>query len=206
MASALLATRARFGLPREPLSNLVDARTFDLYADPMPGLRQLEGYCGETSSVLFRLAALVLRDGREPGGASVAGHGGVAYALTGLLRALPWHAAQGRCYVPTEMLEARGASLADVLARRATPALRETLADLRAEARRKLDLARAGLDNVHRSARPAFLPFALIEPALARMERRGYEPFTTRVDPPLWRRQWALWRGARDRPDVTRVR
>jgi phytoene synthase len=29
------------------------------------------------------------------------------------------------------------------------------------------------------------------------MQRSDYDPFATAVDPPQWRRQWALWRAAR---------
>ena len=36
----------------KPFVDLVDARVFDLYDDPMPSLNDLEGYCGETSSSL----------------------------------------------------------------------------------------------------------------------------------------------------------
>ena len=58
---------------------------FDLYDDTMPTLNDLEGYCGETSSSLIRLGAMILADGSDPGAADAAGHAGVAYALTGLL-------------------------------------------------------------------------------------------------------------------------
>ena len=200
VAAALLATRARFGLPRGPLTDLIDARTFDLYDDPMPGLRQLEGYCGETSSVLFRLASLILRDGREPGGAVAAGHGGVAYAIVGLLRALPWRVGQGRDFVPSEVLANHGASRAELREGRATPGVLAALAELRDHARARLAKATPILASVHEDARPAFLPLALIDPYLAQMERRGYDPFATRIDLPLARRQWRLWRAARQWP------
>jgi hypothetical protein len=102
---AALMRAVDFGrLPIEPLMALLDARTFDLYDDPMPTVKDLEGYCGETSSVLIRLASLLLGRGQDLGGAEAAGHAGVAYAVTGLLRALPRHAAQGRCYVPKDIL------------------------------------------------------------------------------------------------------
>ncbi len=116
VASAILDTIVRFRLPRVALTNLVDARTFDLYDDPMPGLRQLEGYCGETCSALFRLAGLILAGGRDPGGAAACGHAGIAYALTGLLRALPWHAARGQIYLPEEILARRGVARSDIFA------------------------------------------------------------------------------------------
>src|SRR5215213_4875844 len=92
VAAALDETIVRFRLPRASLVDLIDARVFDLYEDPMPGLNDLEGYCGETSSSLIQLAGIVLSDGAESATADAAGHAGVAYAMTGLLRAFPWHA------------------------------------------------------------------------------------------------------------------
>jgi hypothetical protein len=41
------------------------------------------------------------------------------------------------------------------------------------------------------------LPAALIGPALRRMERPDYQPFEFEPASP-WRRQWQLWRAARD--------
>jgi phytoene synthase len=45
---------------------------------------------------------------------------------------------------------------------------------------------------------PALLPVALVRAYLARMERADYDPFRTPVDVPQWRKQWLLWRAARD--------
>jgi phytoene synthase len=196
VAHALIDTMRRFGLPRQALTNLVDARTFDLYDDPMPGLRQFEGYCGETSSALLRLAAMILAGGMEPGGADAAGYGGIAYAIVGLLRALPWHAARGQVYLPRDVLDRHGATREEILAGRPSAALRGALAEMRALARERLGWAIAAMKDVAPASRAAFLPLALIEPYLARMERSGYDPFRSLVELAQWRRQWALWRGA----------
>lgn len=197
VASAVLDTIGKFRLPREALGNLVDARTFDLYDDPMPGLRQLEGYCGETCSALFRLAGLILAGGDDPGGTDAAGHAGVAYALTGLLRALPWHAARGQVYLPSDILTRHGVSRDDIVAGRDTPGLRAALAEFRFLARDHLGKALAGRDTIAPLARVSLLPLALVEPWLRRMETRSYAPFRTLVNLPQWRAQWALWRAAR---------
>jgi 15-cis-phytoene synthase len=90
---ALVETIAAFGLPPEPFETLIEARRFDLYDDPMPTLNDLEGYAGDTTSSLIQLAAIILAGGRDPGTAEIAGHGGVAYAVTGLMRALPTRSA-----------------------------------------------------------------------------------------------------------------
>src|SRR6202020_2622800 len=63
VAAALIDTIGKFHLPMQPFDDLLAARTFDLYDDPMPSLNDLEGYGGETSSVLFRLGALILGQG-----------------------------------------------------------------------------------------------------------------------------------------------
>ena len=196
VAGAVLALIADLRLPPHAFVNLIEARRFDLYDDPVPSLAFLEGYAGETASALFRLASLALADGRDPGGAAAAGHAGVAYALTGLLRALPWHAAQGRCYLPADLLARCGLTPADVIGAKDTPALRAALAELRGHARRRCDEARAGLREVAKEARPAFAPLALAPLFLKAMERADYALFATAIDAPQWRKQWALWRGA----------
>ena len=197
VAAALDDAIVRFRLPRPALVALVEARTFDLYDDPMPTIDQLEGYAGETSSALVRLASLVLNDGADPGAADAAGHAGVAYAVTGLLRAFPWHARRGQAFLPMQVFERHGVAREDVVAGRTGPGLLAALAELRALARDHLRRARALRATVPPAIAPAFLPTALVEPYLARMERRGYDPFRTVVDLPQWRKQWVLWRAAR---------
>src|SRR5919112_90215 len=70
-----------------------------------------------------------------------------------------------------------------------------SLADLRAVARRHLDLARPLMAAVPAPVRSAFRPLALVEPYLRQTERRNYDPFRTAVELPRWRRLAALWRG-----------
>lgn len=197
VAQALAEAIARYRLPRQALLDLIDARVFDLYDDPMPSVGDLEGYCGETSSALIRLASLILADGRDPGGSDAAGHAGVAYAVTGLLRALPWHARRGQCFVPLDILQRHGLGRDDVVALADTSAMRAALADLRNLARRHLAETRRLISRVDRTGAAAFLPVALVEPYLRAMDAPGYEPFHDVVDIAPWRRQWILWRASR---------
>ena len=197
VAAALADTIRRFSLPVAAFDDLLAARVFDLYDDPMPSLDDFEGYCGETASSLFRLAALILAGGRDLGGAEASGHAGVASATVAVLRALPATTARGQLYLPADLIARHGLSRADFAARRDGPSLRAALAEMRALARRRLDeaqrLARAAAPEI----RAAFLPLAPLRLDLARMERAGYAPFETRIATPAWRRQWAIWRAAR---------
>lgn len=197
VAHALQETIARFRLPRSALIDLIEARLFDLYDDLFPSTGDLEGYCGETSSALMRLAAIVLADGADPGGADLAGHAGVAYAVVGLLRAFPWHARRGQVYVPADTLGRYGVTREDIVTGRGGPGVALALADMRALARRHLERAEALRTAVAPSVAPAFLPLALAPGYLAAMERAGYDPFRTMIDRPQWVKQWVLWRAAR---------
>lgn len=197
VARALEATLTRFGLRREALLGLIEARVFDLYDDPMPAVLDLEGYCGETSSILIQLAALILAEGQDVGAAEAAGHAGVAYAVTGLLRAFPWHARRGQVYVPGEILARNGVTREDIVLGRGGPGLLASLAEMRALARAHLTRAGALRGALPAAIQPAFLPLALVPSYLARMERAGYDPFRSVVERPLWRRQITLWRAAR---------
>lgn len=197
VASALNDTVERFHLPRAGFLALIDARTFDLYDDPMPSMGDLEGYLGETSSALMRLVSLVLAGGDDPGSPDLPGYAGLAYGLTGLMRALPWHARRGQLYLPRDILERYGVTRDDVVFGRGGPGLLSALADLRGIARHHLAQAARVAAGAPRTVRLACLPAALASRDLQLMERRDYDPFRTIVDQPAWRKILTLWRAAR---------
>jgi 15-cis-phytoene synthase len=195
VAAALDETITRFRLPRQALVDLIDARVFDLYDDPMPSVSDLEGYCGETSSALIRLASVILSPD-DPGPADAAGHAGVAYAVTGLLRAFPWHARRGQVYLPKTVMDSRGVTREEIVSGRSSPGLLAALSEMRGVARTHLDRTNALRGVIPRQATPAFLPVMLVPGFLSRMERADYDPFTTVVDLPRWRKLWIIWRAA----------
>ena len=202
VAVALLETIRAFGLPLSAFEALLNARIFDLYNDLMPDLAYFEGYAGETTSALFQLAGLILAEGHDPGNADAAGHGGVAYALTGILRYLPIHARRRQLFLPADTLAAHRVEAEDIFAGKISPSLTAALADLRAIARNHLAQSRKAIATLPEEVAPAFLPLALVDPYLRRMEKPGYEPFAPPVELPQWRRQWLLWRAAGRRPQT----
>ncbi len=192
VAAALLDTIIRFRLPVASLIALTEARGFDLYNDPMPTLAAVEAYMQTTSSTLIELAARIL-DVNHADIAAAVRDAGIAYAIAGLLRAFPLHAARGQLYVPLEILERYGAKPEDILAGRPTGEISAALAEMRR-------LAETHFDAYHQASIPsavatAFLPAALV-PLYLKTLARSRDPFRV-ADVPQWRRQWALWRAAR---------
>jgi 15-cis-phytoene synthase len=200
VADALLDTIELRGLSQQLLLALIEARAFDLYDDPMPSLTSFEGYARATSSVVIALASSLL-GGDQVQLEGATDHAGIAYAIAGLLRAVPLHAARGQLYVPLDLLARHGARAEDILAGRPTSEVRAALAELRGIAHRHFT-GLVGSPAARKSAvsSPAFLPVALVPAILARMESAAYDPFGI-VELPRWRRQWILWRAAsRDFP------
>jgi phytoene synthase len=196
VAAALLAAVARYRLPAAPLTALIAARRFDLYNDPMRKLADFDDYARATSSAVIELVAGLLYGADMEGLGRLALHAGLGYAIAGLLKAFPIHAARGQLYLPVEVLERHGVQWRDFAAKQATPELRAALAEMRLEARAHLAQAGRLATDLPAAALPALLPVALARPLLDRMDRKDYDPFVP-VEMAQWRRQWRLWRAAR---------
>ncbi|MGE3872494.1 MAG: phytoene/squalene synthase family protein [Parvibaculaceae bacterium] len=194
---ALAPAVAEADLPKHAFINMIAARQFDLYDDPMPDLAALEGYLGETSSMLIQLAAMILAKDEAQGLADVSGLAGVAMGMTGLLRALPLARARGQCFVPKELLERRGFTPAHLIAARNPAALAAVLTELRTHAAKRLAEARAKAGAVKAGAFPAYLPASLTGLYLARLEKLGPRSLSEVAEVAQWRRQWALYHNAR---------
>lgn len=193
VAAALLQTLSRYNLARERLAKHVEAHRFDVYDEPMQSLAELQSYAAKTASAIFESAAQIL-------GTSVtlSGEAGQAQALANVLTRLPRHASRRQLYVPLDVLQQYGAKPEDIFAMHATPELRAVLAELRLRTRRHLAHIGAASPDI-RAARvwPAFLPLAPLRSLLLRMESADYDPFQP-PQVPSWRRQWQIWRAARN--------
>ena len=196
VAGALFQTIKRYELPKQSLVAMAEARIFDLYNDPMPSLNDLEGYTGETVSGLVQLACLLLNDGKDVGTATAAGHAGVAYGLTGLMRALPWHASRQQMYLPKDVLSRHNVDAAKVFKGETTSELQAALKEMREHVRHHLQRVREASDDVPKICLPAFLPLTLITPYLNELQEPGFDPLKQVAEISQLRRQWIMWRGS----------
>lgn len=191
VAAALLSAIETYRLPRRTLIDMIEARIFDLYDDPLSDRNALEGYAGETASALIQLASLILSADEAPKSAEAAGHAGVAQSIAGLLLLLPIHRRRHQLYLPLDILSATGLDRDAFLAGEDKPRISaaiEAFAGLGLE-----HLARARKAGpVSPAVSPAFLPVALAEPVLRRAAKAGAAVFDTAIQPPQWRRQLSL--------------
>ena len=184
MIRACALTRAHF-------DRLVDAREEDLDEAPWASLAALEDYAEATSARLVYLALESLGV-RDPEAEKAGFHIGVAYALAGLLRALPFLARTRRLIIPDDIAEQTGLDANDYRALRSTPALRAATAAIAAAASRHLASARAHRRSIARPALPALLPAIIAERSLARLKRAGHDPFDPTLTIPDAMQSWRL--------------
>lgn len=180
LAAALLDVIAAHDLPAAAFDNLLEARIFDLYDDPMPSRTDLEGYLGETASMLIQMACQILNGGQTPPTADAAGHAGVAYGIATLIRQMPQHRARGQIYLPADLLAAAGTDAGHWLAEGDDPAFVAATSAFVALGCDHLAKARGALSDVPKGLRA---PFAVLGVADAVLAKAGKAGASARAEP-----------------------
>jgi len=187
------------GLTRGHFERLIEAREQDLDAAAPATMAALEAYAEGTSCTLIWLGLEALGAPHEAGRAA-ARHVGIAWALAGLLRAVPFHARQRRLYLPREVSAATGLAVAELFALRSSPALCAAVAQVAARAEAHLAAARRRrTGRLARAALPAMLPGALAARDLRALRRAGHDPFAPAMQGEhpgrIWPLAWAWLAG-----------
>lgn len=178
VAEPLAQAVGRHRLDEGLLQRLIDGREADLGDEPPADAAELLRYAEDTAASLSLLALAVLGTA-QPAACDAARHVGIAWALTGLLRAVPFHAALGRVALPRALLAAHGVSPEMLLAGRPQPGLAAVAREIAAEAQSHLKAARVLRPRVERRAVPVLLPARLASGYLAALERVGCDLLDT---------------------------
>ena len=194
VVEALAEAIRRYALPRAPLDSLIEARELDLDPEPPPDLPALLRYAEATGGGLTGLGLRLLAAPEPPPEAALeaARQVGTAWALVGLLRAVPFHARQKRLYLPADLVASAGLELGGLFELRPSPALSRVTEALAEAAEQRLAAARRLRPAVPRPLRAALLSAVLADGHLKRLRRAGQDPFDARVAAPLPGAAWRL--------------
>ncbi|MEX2630284.1 MAG: phytoene/squalene synthase family protein [Tistlia sp.] len=188
---ALAPAIAAGGLPRAAFARILEARRGDLEPGPPPDLDSLERYCDDSSAALLELELAAL--GAEDEGARLAARQlGIAWALVGLLRALPFHARLKRLYLPGDHLAAAGVAPEQVFAFAPSEALSGVVMRIAGRAAERLAEAEPAVRRLPRQARAPLLIAAPARRYLRRLAAAGYDPFDPAVAADLPQRAWLM--------------
>jgi phytoene synthase len=170
----------QYRLSRAHFDAMIDARELDLENAPPASLAVLEEYCAATCGRLQRLVLQVL--GAQGEDAEEAAHEvGIAYALVGLIRAIPFHARARRSFIPDEVAAEVKLDPAVRFDLRPSPALAAAVERLAGRARQHLVSARSRRRRLASSALPALLPARAASGYLRDVEAAHGNPFDPRL-------------------------
>lgn len=155
---------------------IIEARISDLNSGAPTDLGALEAFARVTAGEHHQLWREALND-KSDGATKAVDHAAVAFALVGLVRAIPFHAARGRQYLPANFARDAGLDVTDVLAGRFTPALAGVVMSILDRAEHHLREARNLRRQVPRRVLPAMFPATLAAMHMQRLRRAGGNPF-----------------------------
>jgi phytoene synthase len=197
-----------FNLPRQQFAELIDGVEMDLDHARYATFAALEEYCRRVASAVG-LICVEIFGYRDPAARHYAVSLGIALQLTNIIRDVATDLRMGRIYLPAEDLARFQVSDADLEAGRVTPAIRTLLRFECDRARSYYRRAAAELPRRdERSLVAAEIMGAIYFEILRRIERAGYDVFTTRIRVPrpyraiLALRLWAKTRFNRSPPSI----
>jgi NADH dehydrogenase [ubiquinone] 1 alpha subcomplex assembly factor 6 len=191
VVEALSRVVERHDLPRARFETIIDARERDLDPAAPADLDELERYCRDTSSELLLLGLEVL-GARGSASRKAAEPIGIAWALTGVIRAIPFHGRGRRVLLPTTIMETVGVGEREILELRPREPLARACQQLAERARQHLREARADWREVEQAARPCLRHGVLADHYLAILARADYDPFDARLHRAAPGRSWRL--------------
>ena len=192
----------RFTLPRTPFEDLVDGVEMDLDRRRYQSFEELYEYCWRVASTVG-LICIEIFGVHGDRAREYAVNLGVALQLTNILRDVAGDLRRGRLYLPLDDLARLGCTEDDLRAGRVTGPVRDVLAF---EASRAKDFYRRASEvRPHGEGRrlvAAGIMAAVYRDLLTRIERGGYDVFSSRIRVPRPRQAWlALGVWARSRTD-----
>src|SRR5262249_14302170 len=153
--------------------DMIDARALELAPAPFADEAALHDYLWRTEGVLFLLAGHVLGLEADRAAEDASRAAGRAYGLVRLVFALPRSPALGRVRLAMTQVSAVGLSAHELLAGVSGDSVKALLQVQLAQIRGSLAEACRLVRCLPQRARVAFLPLALVESYVRRVERQG---------------------------------
>jgi phytoene synthase len=174
--------------PAEPrlgvmIQAMIDGRERDLDDEPPVDLAELEAYAAATAGTLFQ--AMVLASGADDAASHEAARAlGLAWAITGLTRAIPAAAAQGRRWIPDALMDQAGLTASAYESGRFNHPLGIVARCLSDTAHSHLVACRTLRQAVSPRAIPILGLARVCAAHLGRLTRAGYDPYAPGVAHP----------------------
>jgi phytoene synthase len=187
VADALAEAVGRFMLDRQPFDRLLEGRARDMDDAAPATLNGLLDYAEATSASLA-MAGLRVLAAQDDETQLAAREVAVAWAIVGLIRAVPFHARARRIYLPVELTREADLDVPRLFEKGFTAGLPVVVQNLVGVAVDLLERARGRRHAVSPAALPMLLPASLADLSINRLRAAAFNPFDERVQArPTWR-------------------
>ena len=195
LVESLAALISTHKLSRQAFDDLLTARERDLDEEPPQDALDLERYAEGTAAPLNVLALEILGV-TDDVTRNAARHVGIAWALTGILRAVLYHARVNRFLLPNDLLSAQSLTAYDVSEKRNAEKVARVIENVAHTARAHLEKARTfrGFD---RRGLSVLLAGSLAEQYLNGFAKHDFDIFDPRhalQRPSIAHLMWKAWR------------
>ncbi len=200
VAEPLSIACQRADLPESELLALIDAREADLDDIAPANISDVMSYAERTSSAVIALALRIV--GVDPlRHKEFIRDAGIAIALVGLVRAIPYQASSGRVTLPADLCQVVGLDPTQSHQWPKNPNVSEITLPMLVTAKRHLVAARKSSRGLPKVAMPAVLPLSLSALYLKALQRYGGDPKTLAERPiGMPRHLTLMWRSMLGRP------
>jgi phytoene synthase len=182
VARPLQAAIEACGIARSAFDPLIDAREFDLEKSPPADLAGLLAYAEGTGAPVLAIALQIAGGGTDT--IEIAQKAGRGWALTGLLRAVPFHARRHRLYLPADRLAEANVRESRLFDLKPEPGLRDVVRAVGEQARADFDVAGKLVRGLPRGGRSPALLIELGRMYLRDLERAAWDPLALEKKPP----------------------
>ena len=194
IAAALTDTLRRYQVSPVPLTGFLDVERDALYDETVETLGEFDTRADRAQGALIAARAEMLAGPVKAKTERAAALAGRIMAVLDAFAGLTLNRQQA--LVPLELLRKHRIGVAELRLRKPNPAVSRALADLRGHAEHSLEQLRALRSEIDPEAGPAFLTTSVAAALLQRSKKPGFQPFSSRLDLPQWRKQWIMWRAA----------
>ncbi|KAI0732041.1 isoprenoid synthase domain-containing protein [Fomitopsis betulina] len=197
IASALGRACQVANLPTYHLKRIIDTRDAELDRPTHMTLDSLTSHAESTSSTFLYLQLSLLSLSASTALSHAASHLGVAQGITTLLRALPYHASQGRMVIPAEITARHGVSQEEVFRRGGqAKGIDDAVFEFASAANANLETCAqilASEGRVPGRAKATFLNTVPTRLYLERLETANFNAFDPTLQVRGWKLPWRVW-------------
>jgi len=187
VAADLARVIHEYDLPRHKFINLLEARRFDLYSDPVQSMQELLKYVDATSVPIVQMAAQILIRFDALAIDDLALHAGRAEGLSEVIGSLARHTARGQCYLPQELMRQHGLETVE-----SGRPLDLVLAGIRHEATKNLVALNRQSGRIDKKALSAFWPSSLAGQYLKLIAKPSFDALKLHTGASQLSKQWLL--------------